>query len=174
MSIGRELIRDLCAFIFYFACSLCDDWDHPSCGEQPAGWERGLPLWPCEGKKWLNRLPWCQFPSCFGVPAVTFHILQKGPHIPKWRAQTLLLHLKKGIAEAEKMQKYAVLVFLVYPLAVWLNYTIQTIGKKVLGYIFYLSGLEYHTVNKISVKVNLSIVVRFIKIVAHLQPFCDY
>lgn len=41
-------------------------------------------------------------------------------------------------------------------------------------YILFDSGLEYHTVNKISVKVNLSIVVRFIKIVAHLQPFCDY
>lgn len=41
-------------------------------------------------------------------------------------------------------------------------------------YILFDSVLEYHTVNKIYVKVNLTIVVHFIKIVAHLQPFCDY
>lgn len=52
-------------------------------------------------------------------------------------------------------------------------YTIEKM-KDFWIYILFDSGLEYHTVNKISVKVNLSIVVRFIKIVAHLQPFCDY
>lgn len=51
---------------------------------------------------------------------------------------------------------------------------VQLKKKDFWIYILFDSGLEYHTVNKISVKVNLSIVVRFIKIVAHLQPFCDY
>lgn len=56
-----------------------------------------------------------------------------------------------------------------------LTHTLYSWKKKDFWiYILFDSVLEYHTVNKISVKVNLSIVVRFIKIVAHLQSFCDY